>query len=276
MKIVSLSAAVFALLVCLAPYAAQADNSSVSDQIAADGRFVVNKAVNDSYDFFTAPVLLGQALRTPVFYYTLLGAGAALGTGFALDNTVYGHFRGMSSGVGTVLEDVPTFGMLGVTAATYGWGLYTDNQRTRQFMITTSEGAAVGAAFTFAFKYGFARARPYRGNGRWAFWDNGESFVSGHATPAFALACGLSEYADNNWMVAIPAYGAATAVGVGRIGTGAHWLSDVVGSALLGIGSTEMVLYFHKQQQEHPASWQIFSASGPSGQGGGAGVSYDW
>src|SRR5438874_725504 len=79
------------------------------------------------------------------------------------------------------------------------------------------------------------------------------------STPVFAGAAGVSEYFDNAWYASIPAYTAATAVGFGRIGHDAHWLSDIAASAVFGVGTTELLLYMHKRHEDAPAGrWKIF------------------
>ena len=45
--------------------------------------------------------------------------------------------------------------------------------------------------------------------------------------------------------------------------TDAHWFSDVVGAALLGVGTTELFLYLHRQNEEHPWQFRIFPATPP-------------
>ncbi len=67
------------------------------------------------------------------------------------------------------------------------------------------------------------------------WFDGGDSFPSGAATPVFALACATSEEGDNRWYIAVPAYAGALAVGFGRMGHDAHWLSDIAGSAIVGV-----------------------------------------
>lgn len=59
------------------------------------------------------------------------------------------------------------------------------------------------------------------------------SFPSGHTSSAFASATSLA-YSYGPW-VGIPAYGLATFVGATRIADDAHWLSDTVAGAALGI-----------------------------------------
>lgn len=63
--------------------------------------------------------------------------------------------------------------------------------------------------------------------------SNRLSFPSGHAANAFTSATSLA-YAYGPW-VGIPAYGAATFIAVARMADDAHWISDTVAAAGLGI-----------------------------------------
>ena len=68
------------------------------------------------------------------------------------------------------------------------------------------------------------------------------------------------------------------------MGHDAHWFSDVVGAALLGVGTTELFLYLHRQHEEHPWCFRIFPVSPPAPAGhaaqspspSGLMVSFSW
>jgi membrane-associated phospholipid phosphatase len=72
------------------------------------------------------------------------------------------------------------------------------------------------------------RFRPFNAKGEW------HSLPSAHTVHAFALAAGIAEEVDNPWISA-GTYFVASAVGLQRVYTGSHWLSDVTASAALGI-----------------------------------------
>lgn len=84
------------------------------------------------------------------------------------------------------------------------------------------------------------RHRPDDGRGPWRFHplrndEQWHSFPSAHVVHTLSLATALSLETHRRW-VEIPAYGIAALVGAQRVYTGAHWGSDVVGSAALAIG----------------------------------------
>jgi membrane-associated phospholipid phosphatase len=76
--------------------------------------------------------------------------------------------------------------------------------------------------------------------------------------PLFALAAGVSEYYNNRWEIALPVYSLALMDGFGRMGNDAHWFSDVIAAALLGIGTTELFLHLHLQHEKHPGRFRVF------------------
>jgi membrane-associated phospholipid phosphatase len=65
------------------------------------------------------------------------------------------------------------------------------------------------------------------------FNGSDNSFPSGHATQAFAVASVISAHSDQVW-VSVTAYTLAGLVGFARIYHNAHWTSDVTAGALIG------------------------------------------
>ena len=101
-------------------------------------------------------------------------------------------------------------------------------------------GAGLGAAGVVngLLKWGLGRHRPAEGGGAAEFRplnaaDQWQSFPSGHAVVAFALAVALDEETSGQWPATI-GYAVAATVGWSRLHAGRHWASDVVGGALVG------------------------------------------
>ena len=78
------------------------------------------------------------------------------------------------------------------------------------------------------------------------------SFPSGHTTLAFAMATSLSDDIHRTWAT-VGLYGLATGVAVSRVYQEAHWVSDVVGGAALGIASAKLV----------SGRWRVFGLTPP-------------
>jgi membrane-associated phospholipid phosphatase len=233
-------------------------SSTYTSELRSDLRWAVNNLEADGEDILTSPLHVGELLTKPSFYWTTLGAGAALGGSFALDRRVRTHVQRIDDSDAHNLEAAGNIALWSATALLYGYGLQSDDPRARRYMLTSVFSAGVSGLLATASKAAFGRERPKQNDGPFAFFRGGHSFVSSAATPAFSLAAGISEYADNRWYVALPAYGAAAAVGLGRMGKDAHWLSDIVGSALIGAGTTELFLYLHNQHDAHPERYRVF------------------
>lgn len=249
------------------PPTAEPDHS-IPSQLASDFRWAVNNLEADGEDIVTAPCHTGELLQNPEFYWITLASAAALGGAFALDTPVQIHTKHISHSAASGLESGGQIALWSATAAIYGWGVWNDDARSRRYVMTTLMSTAISGLLATGTKAAFGRLRPEQNQGAFQFWQGGHSFVSDAATPMFALAAGVSEWGDNRWYVAVPAYGAAAAVGLGRMGKNAHWLSDIVGSALIGVGTTELFLHLHNEHDANPSRYRIF----PIATNGGLGI----
>lgn len=268
----------------LLPRLAQGQTQPVErfgSEIGSDFRYLANNGEVDVEDILKSPLHLTDPfaadgmLRKPAFYYTLLGVGAAFGGAFALDQTVRAHLHDMPSSGANALESSADVFVGGSTALLYAYGLYKGYDRAREYALTGAEAAGVASLITIGFKVGFGRLRPRQDrNSHTKFFDGGKSFVSGDATPLFALSAGVSEYFGNAWYAAVPAYTGALAMGFGRMGNDAHWLSDIVGAAIVGVGTTELLLYLHRRHADNPSRFRIFPVE--STRTAGAGISIQW
>lgn len=96
---------------------------------------------------------------------------------------------------------------------------------------------------TMSLKTIFNRTRPNGGK---------NSHPSGHTSTAFATATSLTiEY---GWKAALIAYPLATLTGVQRMVTNAHWPSDIVAGATLGIFWAR-VAHEHELKNITPVAW---------------------
>jgi len=105
-------------------------------------------------------------------------------------------------------------------------------------------------------KYVVGRTRPNHSSNpdpdEFAPFSGNVSFPSGHTAMAFALAASVSN--EVHFLPAqIGLYGAATLTGWSRINDNAHWLSDVLGGAAVGITSAMIM----------DGKWTIFGAGQP-------------
>jgi membrane-associated phospholipid phosphatase len=255
--------------------------------VVSDFKYVTNNALLDVVDIATSPLYIAapnSPLRTPKFYLVLAGAGALWGGSYALDQTMRSQLRSMSSNDANLLQNVSYAGVSASTALLYGYGLWYEDPRARHYALNAGMGAGIATLLNLGIKAAFGRLRPSQTASHTAFFYGGQSFVSGDVAPMFALATGVSGYFQNEWYVAAPVYSLALLDGFGRMGHDAHWFSDVVGAALLGVGTTELFIWLHNRHDEQPDRWRIFAVSeAGAGSAGtqpfsslGAGLAYNW
>ncbi len=93
-------------------------------------------------------------------------------------------------------------------------------------------------------KVAFRRKRPGPGVPADHWGGGGLSFPSGHTATAFAIGTVLAESGDdrNRWWRRVLGYGLGVATGYLRLDHDAHWLSDTVAGAALGIASAKFVM----------------------------------
>jgi hypothetical protein len=246
----------------------------LGNELVSDFKWSVNNLEADTEDVIKSPCHVGELLENPTFYWTTLAAGAALGAGFGLDEPARRAFREIGDKTGSNLEDWGGLALMSATGALYAYGFVADDARARQYALTGFLSTGVSGLLTTALKVSFGRLRPHQDQGNWKWFKGGSSFVSAATTPAFALAADISEYADNRWYVAVPVYGVAAAVGLGRMAEDAHWLSDVVGSALLGVGTTELFLHLHALHAADPSRYRVFPVPVRGGVGLGVSITF--
>ncbi|HEY4321763.1 MAG TPA: phosphatase PAP2 family protein [Gemmatimonadales bacterium] len=147
-----------------------------------------------------------------------------LGTARQLDR--FGDVTGMAPIIGGLA-------VLGIVAH--------DRSLTRTAALALGS-VATATVVTQATKYVVGRVRPYadpdRDGSDLRFFAGSPSFPSGHTAAAFALATSLGDATGHTW-ARIGFYVLATGTGWARITEQAHWLSDVVAGAAVGIASAK-------------------------------------
>jgi hypothetical protein len=122
-------------------------------------------------------------------------------------------------------------------------------------------------------KFVIGRKHPFEG-GRSEFLKHGTSAPSGHTSVVFEIATVLTRHTEG-WpalgrvAVGVTTYGIATAVGMQRIDTDAHWASDCVGAALQGITVANTVVTRNKERRKKEGiAWApaLTPTFGPSGE----------
>lgn len=124
--------------------------------------------------------------------------------------------------------------------------------------IDVAAGYVAADAVTALLKGAVGRHRPSDGRGAYRFWPrlkartNWDSFPSGHATHAFAIAAGIAAESGRPAVAAL-AYGTAALVGASRVYDRAHWMSDVVAGAVIGTAASRTTIFHLRNRSVHHA-----------------------
>ncbi len=94
------------------------------------------------------------------------------------------------------------------------------------------------------------RRRPSQTEATFSRDGGGVSFPSGHTTQAFAVASVIAAHYPSFWVQAA-AYGVAGLVGLSRMEQGAHYASDVLAGALIGVAVGNAVVRLHDSERFH-------------------------
>jgi membrane-associated phospholipid phosphatase len=246
---------------------------NLSTLLADDGSYLLRSLYSDGVDLLKLPLRTKEVTLTDVLIATAV-LGTIPATIYGLDSPLERNVKNIPDSTAGNLTSIGQGTTLGSLGLIYGWGLYSHNDEARHAVLTGVEGIGLSSLLTLGIKAAFGRKRPVAGAGPLAFFQGGQSFISGDTTPTFAAAATISEAFDYHWWAAIPAYSLAVMTGVGRMGKDRHWASDILGSALVGAGTTELLFYFHRQREE-PTSVIILPML--PGQGApGMSVSYNW
>ena len=207
----------------------------------------------DALDIASAPFELSPSQQL----LTLGAVGLVASTAAAVDNPAYQYtsvrsgpisrvtapFAGPGRWYDRVGPDHMALGTAGLLAAS---GVVLQRRAFTRTSVRVVEALVYTKVVTGLAKSVINRSRPFAAPGALTA-DPGSfsskhsklSMPSGHTARAFAVASVLSHQA-NRWYVSVPAYGMAASVGLERVRSGDHWLTDVMIGGALGyfIGRT--------------------------------------
>ncbi len=185
------------------------------------------------------------------------GAVVSIAAAYSLDNSVRDHLapNGVSikANSGSVGDAIPLAAML---VGTFAMGILRHDQQTTNTAWDMGEAVVLGSLSSLALKTLIGRQRPNATASPSRFGKNGASFPSGHTTAAFAAAQVFAdEMPREQWGWRVLAYGLAGATAYGRMDSGAHWLSDTVAGAALGIATGRFVANRSRENQSKLSVW---------------------
>lgn len=184
----------------------------------------------------------------------------------------------------TVFRDIADPGTVYISGGMYAAGMLFRNPTLADMGLHASEALVVASAVGFVLKGAVGRPLPRQAHadadsyhfGRGVRVDgNWQAFPSGHTLAAFSVASAVTAEAEDRWpaharLVGFLTYGAASAAGISRLYNNAHWVSDIIFGAGIGIFSgIKTVQYDH----DHPNTWlnrMLLHASVAPGAHGGA------
>ena len=205
--------------------------------------------------------VLGQPLHYDWKDWTVLGGVAAATTlAFVYDDEIYDYIDKTftNSQSNTISQYTDIFGeelfIVPSIAVTYAIGAIDKNQRLKNMSLATLQSFIFAEVASAGIKVMTCRMRPLEVNesmsqswlGPFATFES-TSFVSGHATRAFALATTVAGfYPEKKWL-GIVSYSLATATSIGRVISEEHWTSDVIVGAALGYFIGRGVVKFNEK-----------------------------
>lgn len=142
---------------------------------------------------------------------------------------------------------------VGLALAAWGGGTLAGSHRVAKAGLDAVETLVAADAVLLGGKILLGRRRPYATSdpdqfSPLAFHEVNQSYPSGHAARAFALAAvAVADFPDQHWLPWV-AWPAAAATAASRVVGRDHWVTDVVAGAALGILSTRVVLRFNERK----------------------------
>lgn len=225
--------------------AALACASAQAETPAADGPPTSGAAqlAGDIKAYVTAPLHAGRAQW--VRFGAVLGAVAFA---YQHDEQMRAQFGSTSvAPPGTTPDTYDSEDALAsvlVVGGTWVAALVLNDDDGRQEAGSMVEAAALGSAAAYLLKEATGRERPYVAGDPSAWQSDGDSFPSMHVTAAFAIGTVFAESGGDRFRLLrrVLGYGIAAGTAYHRMDHDAHWLSDTVAGAGLGVATARFVM----------------------------------
>ncbi|MGH8266782.1 MAG: phosphatase PAP2 family protein [Steroidobacteraceae bacterium] len=197
--------------------------------------------LSDVEDYFTAPLHWDRG-DWAWFGGTVLAVGLA----HRYDSQARTHFvakLGPSADTNShdVQDAIPA---AAVFAGTFALAHLMGDSDGRQEAWAMLEAAGLSGVTVYALKFAAGRETPAQSSNPNEWFKSGTSFPSLHSTAAFAIGTVLAESGNDDYRLLrrVLGYGLGAFTSYERLKHNAHWLSDTVAGAALGIASAHFVM----------------------------------
>ncbi len=170
------------------------------------------------------------------------GVVAAVGVAYHYDDKVRAHFA--NDGEPNYHEVVDSMPAALVFGGVWFAAKLAHNDEARWESAVMRRAIVLETISSEVMKVAFRRKRPGPGVPPDHWNGGGLSFPSGHTAAAFAIGTVLAESGDDRhrWLRRVIGYGLGIGTGYQRLNHDAHWLSDTVAGAALGIAAAKFVM----------------------------------
>lgn len=222
------------------------------------------RTLGDAKAYFTAP-LHWHRRQWELFG----GALAAIAAAHHYDTQVRTHFvAGSTLPLGpkpksstTITDALPGFAAF---AATLGYAELIDSHAGKSEAWNMLESGGLSFISAYVIKYATGRQRPYQSTSSNQWFKGGASFPSEHVTAAFAVGTVLAESGNPRyrWIRRTLGYGIGAFTAYQRMKHNAHWLSDTVAGAVLGMATAHFVMNRSAQREDDYSSVSVVPVRG--------------
>jgi hypothetical protein len=214
----------------------------------------VRGVIEDTKLYFTAPLRWDER-----DWLQFGGSLAAIAIAHEYDAAVRDHFVSAADAASQQSHDLRDAAPLAaMVVGTWGAATLWDDRAGFEEGRVMLEAGALTALSTTLFKFAAGRSRPSETTQVDDWRSGGDSFPSMHVSTTFAVGTVLAESGSDEyrWLRRGIGYGFAAATAYARLDSNAHWFSDTVAGAALGIATAQFAL----QRRHQHASRSTFMA----------------
>lgn len=210
--------------------------------------------MQDARHVLRSPIRWDQGTWQDIGLIGLAVVGTAAVLDRPLQNAVQRHRNRTSDKVTRVFEPFGAEYSLAVLGGFYLAGVITDDRKANAVAQDGLAASLIASGLiTPVLKLTVGRSRPAQDEGTHRFrpFGGNASFPSGHVTQAFAVASVIAAHYEPLW-IKTTAYGVASLVGYSRVYHNAHFASDVLAGAAIGLlVGTSLVAFNERLRGSH-------------------------